>query len=39
MEEIIIFVERNRFHVELKAGERGKYISEAIPKLQKEKTM
>ena len=26
VEEIIIFVEGNRFHVDLKVGERGKYI-------------
>jgi hypothetical protein len=29
VEEIIIFVERNRFHVELKVGEHDKYIRDA----------
>jgi hypothetical protein len=28
MEEIIIFVEGNRFHIELNAGEWGKYTRE-----------
>ena len=29
VEEIIIFVEGNRFHVKLKVGEHGKYIRDA----------
>jgi len=29
MEEIIIFVEGNRFHVNLKVGEKGNYFRDA----------
>jgi hypothetical protein len=29
VEEIIIFLERNKFQVELNVGERGKYIRDA----------